>query len=144
VGKRALVMFRRPPVRVRGRRIADTLRGAGRFPVSADPAPVLLPHLAGVVVEGVVVAAAGLLLVLARAKPGEAGYPVCGAVLAQAHSRYARRMADAAIGGRQVVIRLTVRRFFCTSRLWRLGLAGTNDPCPGVRQPVSGVSADST
>lgn len=29
------------------------------------------------------------------------------------HSRYARRLADAAIGGRRVVIRLTVRRFFC-------------------------------
>ena len=29
------------------------------------------------------------------------------------HSRYGRRLADAAIGGRRVVIRLTVRRFFC-------------------------------
>jgi transposase len=29
------------------------------------------------------------------------------------HSRYARRLADAAIGGRRVVIRLTVRRLFC-------------------------------
>jgi hypothetical protein len=31
------------------------------------------------------------------------------------HSRYARRLTDAAIGGRRVVIRLTVRRFFCSS-----------------------------
>jgi transposase len=73
---------------------------------------VLLPHLAGVVVEGVV-AAAGLLLVLARAKAGEAACPACGAVSARVHSRYARRLADAAIGGRRVVIRLAVRRFFC-------------------------------
>src|SRR5207245_49325 len=29
------------------------------------------------------------------------------------HSRYRRRLADAAIGGRRVLIRLTVRRFFC-------------------------------
>jgi hypothetical protein len=29
------------------------------------------------------------------------------------HSRYQRRLADAAIGGRPVLIRLTVRRFFC-------------------------------
>jgi hypothetical protein len=29
------------------------------------------------------------------------------------HSRHARRLADAAIGGRRVVIRLTIRRFFC-------------------------------
>ena len=73
---------------------------------------VLLPHLAGVVVEGVV-AAAGLLLVLARARPGTASCPACGTVSARVHSRYARRLADAAIGGRRVVIRLTVRRFFC-------------------------------
>jgi len=73
---------------------------------------VLLPHLAGVVVEGVV-AAAGLLLVLARARPGTASCPACGTVSARVHSRYARRLADAAIGGRRVMIRLTVRRFFC-------------------------------
>jgi transposase len=65
-----------------------------------------------VVVEGVV-AAAGLLLVLARARPGTASCPACGTVSARVHSRYARRLADAAIGGRRVVIRLTVRRFFC-------------------------------
>ena len=57
-------------------------------------------------------AAAGLLLVLARAA-GEAACPACGAVSARVHSRYGRRLADAAIGGRRVVIRLTVRRFFC-------------------------------
>jgi hypothetical protein len=75
---------------------------------------ILLPHLAGVVVEGVA-AAAGLLLVLARAKVGEAACPACGTVSDRMHSRYARRLADAAIGGRRVVIRLSVRRFFCAS-----------------------------
>jgi len=73
---------------------------------------ILLPHLAGVVVERVV-AAAGLLLVLARAAGESAPCTACGAVSARVHSRYARRLADAAIGGRRVVIRLTVRRFFC-------------------------------
>ena len=73
---------------------------------------VLLPHLAGVIVEGVA-AAAGLLLVLARARPGTAACPACGTVSARVHSRYARRLADAAIGGRRVEILLTVRRFFC-------------------------------
>lgn len=73
---------------------------------------VVLPHLAGVVVEGVV-AAAGLLLVLASAKGSEAACPACGAVSARVHSRYARRLTDVALGGRRVVIRLTVRRFFC-------------------------------
>lgn len=74
---------------------------------------ILLPHLAGVVVVEGVVAAAGLLLVLARASAEAAPCPVCGAVSARVHSRYPRRLADTAIGGRRVVIRLTVRRFFC-------------------------------
>jgi len=73
---------------------------------------VLLPHLAGVVVEGVV-AAAGVLFVLARARADTAACPACGSVSGRVHSRYRRRLADAAIGGRRVVIRLTVRRFFC-------------------------------
>ena len=72
----------------------------------------LLPHLAGAVIDEVV-AASGLLLVLARARAGEAACPGCGTVSARVHSRYARRLADAAIGGRRVVIRLAVRRFFC-------------------------------
>ena len=73
---------------------------------------VFLPHLAGVVVEEVVVAA-GLLLVLARARVSAAACPGCGTVSARVHSRYRRRLADAAAGGRQVEIVLTVRRFFC-------------------------------
>jgi transposase len=72
----------------------------------------LLPHLAGVIIEEVV-AAAGLLLVLARARVITAECPQCGTVSGRVHSRYQRRLADAAVGGRQVEIRLAVRRFFC-------------------------------
>ena len=68
----------------------------------------LLPYLAGAVVEGVV-APAGLLLVLARARAEMAACPGCGALSGRVHSRYGRRLADGAIGGRRVVIRLTVR-----------------------------------
>jgi transposase len=67
-----------------------------------------------VVVEGVVVAA-GLLCVLARARASEAACPACGMESGRVHSRYPRRLADAAIGGRRVMIRLTARRFFCAS-----------------------------
>jgi transposase len=73
---------------------------------------VLLPHLAGVIVEEVV-AAAGLLLVMARARAAEAACPRCGTESVRVHSRYSRRLADAAIGGRPVEIVLAVRRFFC-------------------------------
>ncbi|MBO0776215.1 MAG: ISL3 family transposase [Actinobacteria bacterium] len=76
---------------------------------------ILLPHLAGVIVEEVVVAA-GLLLVLARPKAAAAACPACGTASGRVHSRYERRLADAALGGRQVEIRLAVRRFFCPGR----------------------------
>jgi hypothetical protein len=58
---------------------------------------VLLPHLAGVIVEGVT-APAGLLLVAAKARAPEAAWPKCGTVPRRVHSRYARTLADAAIG----------------------------------------------
>jgi len=76
---------------------------------------VLLPHLAGVIVEAVT-AAAGLLLVTARARVPEAACPKCGTVSRRVHSRYARTLADAAVGGRPVAIVLAVRRFFCAGR----------------------------
>jgi DNA-directed RNA polymerase subunit N (RpoN/RPB10) len=49
----------------------------------------------------------------AHARTGTAACPHCGRASARVHSRYQRRFADAAIGGRRVVIRLGVRRFFC-------------------------------
>jgi Transposase/zinc-finger of transposase IS204/IS1001/IS1096/IS1165 len=75
---------------------------------------ILLPHLTGVIIEEVAVAA-GLLLVMARARAPEAACPRCGTVSGRVHSRYSRKLADAAIGGRQVEILLAVRRFFCTA-----------------------------
>jgi transposase len=73
---------------------------------------VLLPHLAGVIVEEVAIAA-GLLVVTARARAAAAACPKCGTESGRVHSRYSRTLADAAIGGRRVEIRLTVRRFAC-------------------------------
>src|SRR5205807_10413262 len=39
--------------------------------------------------------------------------PRCGQESARVHSRYERRVADAAVAGRRVVLRLRVRRFVC-------------------------------
>jgi len=72
----------------------------------------LLPHLAGVVVEGAQVTEA-VLCIWARPRADQAACPGCGRAAARVHSRYQRRLADAAIGGRKVMIRLAVRRFFC-------------------------------
>ena len=73
---------------------------------------VLRPHLAGAVVEKTELGEARLFI-WARARAEQAACRDCGRPSGRVHSRYQRRLADAAIGGRPVVIRLTVRRFFC-------------------------------
>src|SRR5204862_5758950 len=75
---------------------------------------VLLPHLAGTVAEKAELAGPRLCIG-ARARAGQASCPGCGRFSVRVHSRYQRRLADAAIGGRPVLIRLTVRRFFCAA-----------------------------
>jgi GNAT superfamily N-acetyltransferase len=72
----------------------------------------LLPHLAGAVVENAQVTGAGLCI-WARARVDKAACPACGRSSARVHSRYQRRVAAAAIGGRRVMIWLRVRRLFC-------------------------------
>ena len=69
---------------------------------------VLLPHLAGTVAEKAELAGARLCI-WARAQAEQASCPGCGRFSVRVHSRYQRRLADAAIGGRPVLIRLTVR-----------------------------------
>ncbi|MFF6806003.1 transposase family protein [Streptomyces sp. NPDC012616] len=43
----------------------------------------------------------------------QAACPACGTLSARVHSRYARRLAGSAVGGRPVPIALQVRRFRC-------------------------------
>jgi transposase len=73
---------------------------------------VLLPHLAGAVVEKAELAG-GLVRIVACPRADEGACPSCSRSSRRVHSRYQRRLADAAIGGRRVVIRLQVRRLFC-------------------------------
>ncbi|UQA91398.1 ISL3 family transposase [Streptomyces halobius] len=49
----------------------------------------------------------------ARARAVEGECPHCGQMPRQVHGRYVRRLADAALGGRAVIIELLVRRFLC-------------------------------
>ncbi|MGO4649966.1 ISL3 family transposase, partial [Nocardia sp. 2YAB30] len=39
----------------------------------------------------------------------------CGTLSSRVHSRYRRRLADAAVSGRRMVLRLVARRFFCVN-----------------------------
>ena len=91
----------------------------------------LLPHLGGVVVE-VAELAGGLLLLRAHARADHGVCPRCGQSSVQVHSTYGRRLADAPVGGRRVLIRLVVRRFFCG-----------NPACPAVTfaEQVDGLTS---
>lgn len=51
----------------------------------------------------------------ATVKTDKAVCPDCGVPSARVHSRYERRLSDAAVGGRELLIQLRVRRFFCDS-----------------------------
>jgi transposase len=73
---------------------------------------VLLPHLAGVEVEQIE-QMAGKVEILARTRSSAVACPSCGFSSFRVHSRYWRRLADTAVGGRRTVIVLQVRRLFC-------------------------------
>jgi len=73
---------------------------------------VLLPHLAAVVIDRAEAGPGGLRL-WARPRAAQAACTRCGRSSRRVHSRYERCLADAAMGGRPVEIRVAVRRFFC-------------------------------
>jgi transposase len=72
----------------------------------------LLPHLAGVVVEAAEVRG-GQVRIWARPCAEGASCPRCGQFSQRVHSGYERRLADAPVGGQPVTIWLAVCRFFC-------------------------------
>ncbi len=74
----------------------------------------LLPHLTGVAVERVE-QSYGLVHIWVSARSAQGMCSRCGAVSARVHRRYERRLDDAPAGGQRVLIRLAVRRFFCSS-----------------------------
>lgn len=73
-----------------------------------------MPHLADVVIERVE-EIGGAVRIWAHPHAAQASCPKCGGVSARVHSRYERRLADAAVAGQRVEIALRVRRFFCDS-----------------------------
>ena len=93
------------------------LPGSGdRFLDGAGPGGRLLvelfPHLRGLQVDWVE-GTAEAVVIFARSGSAGASCPSCGTWSVRVHSRYARRLADGAAGGRPVVIWLTVRRLRC-------------------------------
>jgi transposase len=76
----------------------------------------LFPHLAGLVIERF---EADDIEVRAHARLRAVGAvcPGCGIASASVHSRYERRIADAPVAGRAVMLVLCVRRFFCRAEV---------------------------
>jgi transposase len=72
----------------------------------------LLPHLAGMVIEGGV-EDGGRIRLLAAPAAREAACTGCGLLSSRLHGGYQRRLRDVPAGGRDVVIVLAARRFRC-------------------------------
>jgi transposase len=75
---------------------------------------VLLPCLAGMVVDKTVVSGDAVFC-WARSGAGGAACPECGTWSEKVHDSYVRRLADAGIGGRRVVVCLRTRLLACGS-----------------------------
>lgn len=110
-----------------GMRPADAVAGRAAGELCAWFAP----HLDDLLVERVSCGDTGVVIE-ARPRPAAAACPACGAWSARVHSGYVRTVHDSPAGGRVVVIRLAVRRFWC-------GNAG----CPAVTfaEQAEGVPA---
>nr|WP_255500637.1 transposase family protein [Micromonospora sp. Llam0] len=52
--------------------------------------------------------------------------PDCSTVSRRVHSRYERQLLDAPVAGRETVLHLRVRRFFCTPTDWYAGSSPSN------------------
>lgn len=104
----------------------------------------LLPHLAAVVINGIV-RAAGAVEVWARPRAGGATCPECGKRSERVHSRYERSLADAAIAGQPVRIRIAgspvqVRgNRLCACDVRRA--SGSADDALWSAQPIAGHDA---
>ncbi|WP_159047733.1 ISL3 family transposase, partial [Streptomyces sp. WM6378] len=55
----------------------------------------------------------GLVVAEVHCDVGELACPDCAAVSWRVHSRYGRHLVEMPVGGRRVVVKLAVRRFFC-------------------------------
>ena len=111
-----------------------------------DVAAELLLHLAYVEVEAISLAG-GSIRVTARTNASSAACLGCRAVSRRVHSRYERRLLDTAIGGREVVICRTVRRFLCLTTgcpkaTFAEQVGGLTSPHARRRKPGSALTED--
>ncbi|MFE6692242.1 ISL3 family transposase [Streptomyces sp. NPDC057743] len=77
-----------------------------------DVEEILFPDLDGLEIANIEVGD-DIVTVAARACARDVVCPACGERSGRVHSRYERRLADSAVGGRRAVVKLQVRRFRC-------------------------------
>lgn len=73
---------------------------------------ILFPHLIRLRITRVFQTGRSVRIQVSTREP-EAACPGCGVRSRRVHSRYERRLSDTAVSGRETVIHLRVRRFFC-------------------------------
>src|SRR5262249_12669078 len=105
----------------------------------------LLPHLHGVVVEGIGCTPSAVVI-KARCCPATAACPGCGTWSARVHGSYLRQVRDLPVGGRPVLIHLAMRRFVCqNAACGKVTFAGQVDGLTARYQrwsvPLAGVLA---
>lgn len=73
---------------------------------------VLFPNAVGMALDQLT-EVGGVVVAEAHSVVPELACPDCATVSRRVHSRYGRRLAEYPVGGRRVVVKLKVRRFFC-------------------------------
>ncbi|MEV0185786.1 transposase family protein [Streptomyces sp. NPDC050625] len=72
----------------------------------------LFPNAVGMVLDRLT-EMGGVVVAEAHSAVPELTCPDCATVSRRVHSRYGRRLTEYPVGGRRVVVKLEVRRFFC-------------------------------
>jgi len=81
---------------------------------NVELAQTLFPHLSGVRVDRVHLK--GIVVrIEAHTQAPTAECPGCGQASNRVHSRYLRRLSDWSVGGREVLVDVRARRFFCSN-----------------------------
>lgn len=75
---------------------------------------ILFPHLARLRISQVFQTGRSVRIQASTRDP-QAACPACGVPARRVHSRYERRISDTAVAGRELLIHLDVRRFFCSN-----------------------------
>ena len=74
---------------------------------------IFFPHMSGLRITNVLIKGS-TVRVHAETNSAAARCPDCSTVSRRVHSRYERRLLDGLVAGRETVLHLRVRRFFCT------------------------------